>query len=167
MLLMIVEKRAAGVVWCGDGEYQLESGSAQKGSRSTDEGHRGPPGARTSQRGRRRVVSGELGRLAAVDEWEQDRILEIRAEGERGRHEHRQFGAAAARMQGRGETLAAIAKLAGVKVSDVRTVLKSTSAQPVAARDALGVAESADAAPVNGPATAEGASQALGVGERV
>ena len=37
----------------------------------------------------------ELGRLAAVDEWEQGRIVEIRAEGERRRHEHRQAGAAA------------------------------------------------------------------------
>jgi hypothetical protein len=46
----------------------------------------------------------ELGRLAAVDEWEQGRIVEIRAEGERRRHEHRQVGAAAvARMQKRGK----------------------------------------------------------------
>jgi hypothetical protein len=37
----------------------------------------------------------ELGRLAGVDEWERNRILEIRAEGERRRHEHRQGGAAA------------------------------------------------------------------------
>ena len=37
----------------------------------------------------------ELGRLAAVDEWEQGRVAEIHAEGERRRHEHRQEGAAA------------------------------------------------------------------------
>jgi hypothetical protein len=81
----------------------------------------------------------ELGRLAAVDEWEQGRIQEIRAEGERRRHEHRQAGATAvARMQARGGTLAAIAELAGVKVSDVRAVLKSTSAQPVAVPDLPG-----------------------------
>lgn len=62
----------------------------------------------------------ELGRLAAVDEWERNRILEIRAEGERRRHEHRQAGATAvARMQGRGESLTAIAELAGVKVGEV------------------------------------------------
>jgi hypothetical protein len=55
----------------------------------------------------------ELGRLAAVDEWEQGRRVEIRAEGERRRHEHRQAGAAAiARMQQRGETLTGIAELA-------------------------------------------------------
>ena len=48
----------------------------------------------------------ELGRLAAVDEWEQGRVVEIRAEGERRRHEHRQEGAAAvSRMLDRGETL--------------------------------------------------------------
>jgi hypothetical protein len=137
----------------------------------------------------------ELGRLAAVDEWEQGRIVEIRAEGERRRHEHRQAGAAAvARMQARGETLGAIAELAGVKVGDVRMVLKSTSAQPVAPPDALGApsgaagsagsapengaagsagsapengaAGSAGSAPENGAAAADGASHALGVGGR-
>ncbi|GAB5001125.1 hypothetical protein [Mycobacterium avium] len=114
----------------------------------------------------------ELGRLAAVDEWEQRRVLEIRAERERRRHEHRQAAAAAvSRMQDRGETLAAIAELAGVKVSDVRAVLKSTSAQPVASPEALGAPEvaskSADAAPVNGAVSAQGASHALDVGGRV
>ena len=63
----------------------------------------------------------ELGRLAAVDEWEQGRVVEIRAEGERRRHEHRQEGAAAvSRMLDRGETLTAIAELAGIKVSTAR-----------------------------------------------
>ena len=114
----------------------------------------------------------ELGRLAAVDEWEQGRIVEIRAEGERRRHEHRQAGAAAvSRMLDRGETLTAIAELAGVKVSDVRAVLKSAGAQPVAAPDALGApgsaTVSADAAPVDGAVSAQGASHALDVGGRV
>jgi hypothetical protein len=45
MLVLVVEKRAAGVVWCGGGEYQLEIGSAQEGSRSADESQRGSPGA--------------------------------------------------------------------------------------------------------------------------
>jgi hypothetical protein len=100
----------------------------------------------------------ELGRLAAVDEWEQGRVIEIRAEGERRRHEHRQEGAAAVkRMLDRGETLTAIAELTGVKVSDVRAVLKSTSAQPIAPSDALGEPRAADAAPYGaGP---------IGVGE--
>ena len=77
----------------------------------------------------------ELGRLAAVDAWEQCRVAQIRAEGERRRHEHRQAGAAAvSHMVDRGETLTAIAELAGVKVSEVRVVLKSAGAQPVARR---------------------------------
>ncbi|MDT5200836.1 MAG: hypothetical protein QOH34_2358 [Mycobacterium sp.] len=45
MLVLVVEKRAAGVVWCGGGEYQLEIGSAQESSRSADESQRGSPGA--------------------------------------------------------------------------------------------------------------------------
>ncbi len=99
----------------------------------------------------------ELGRLAAVDEWEQGRVAEIRAEGERRRHEHRQAGAAAvSRMLDRGETLTAIAELAGVKVSEVRAVLKSAGAQPVAAPDALGAADSASAAPRGGRSVGDG-----------
>jgi hypothetical protein len=83
----------------------------------------------------------ELGRLAAVDAWEQGRVAEIHAEGERRRHEHRQEGAAAAsRMLERGATAVAIAELAGVKVSEVRAVLKTAVAQPVAPPDALGAA---------------------------
>jgi hypothetical protein len=79
----------------------------------------------------------ELGRLAAVDEWEENRILEIRAEGERRRHQHRQAGAAAvARIQGRGETLEAIGELEGVKVGEVCAVLKAAIAQAVVRSDA-------------------------------
>jgi len=110
----------------------------------------------------------ELGRLAAVDEWEQGRVIEIRAEGERRRHEHRRVGAGAVtRMQDRGETLTAIAELAGVKVSEVRAVLKSASAQPGAAPNALGAPESADAAPSNGAPSAQNASHPLDVAGRV
>jgi hypothetical protein len=79
----------------------------------------------------------ELGRLAAVDEWEQGRVEAVRAEGQRRRHEHRRAGAASvSRMLDRGETLTAIAELAGVKVSELRAVLKSAGAQAVAAGDA-------------------------------
>ncbi|SPM32278.1 hypothetical protein MRAB57_75 [Mycobacterium rhizamassiliense] len=111
----------------------------------------------------------ELGRLAAVDEWEQGRVAEIRAEGERRRHEHRQEGAAAvSRMLDRGETLTAIAELAGIKVSEVRAVLKSAGAQPVAPPDALGAASPATDAPQNagqGAASAAGdAARPVGVG---
>ena len=51
------------------------------------------------------------------------------------------------RMLDRGETLTAIAELAGVKVSEVRAVLKSAGAQPVAPPDALGAASAATDAP--------------------
>ena len=117
-----------------------------------------------------------LSRLAEVDEWEQCRVVEIRAEGERRRHEHRQAGAATVfRMQDRGETLTAIAELAGVKVSDVRAVLKSAGAQPVAAPDALGAPGASSAAsstaPDNGgpgaPPAPGPAPRPLGVGESV
>ena len=50
-------------------------------------------------------------------------------------------------MLDRGETLTAIAELAGVKVSEVRAVLKSAGAQPVAPPDALGAASAATDAP--------------------
>jgi hypothetical protein len=95
----------------------------------------------------------ELGRLAGVDEWEQGRVAEIHAEGERRRHEHRQEGAAAvSRMLDRGETMAAIAELAGVKVSEVRAVVKTAGAQLVAPPDALGAASAAPNTAGSGPA---------------
>jgi hypothetical protein len=90
----------------------------------------------------------ELGRLGAVDEWEEGRVAEIRAEGERRRHEHRVEGAAAvSRMLDRGETLTAVAAMAGVKVSEVRAVLKSAGGRPIAPPDALGAASAAADAP--------------------
>ena len=115
----------------------------------------------------------ELGRLAAVDEWEQGRVVEIRAEGERRRHEHRQAGAVAvSRMLGRRETLIAIAELAGVKVSEVRAVLKSAGAQTGAAPNARGAstaasgaARSAHQGAANGKGAALGdATNPIGVG---
>ena len=108
----------------------------------------------------------ELGRLAAVDEWEQGRVAEIRAEAERRRHEHRQEGAAAvSRMVDRGETLTAIAELAGAKVGEVRAVLKSVGAQPVAPPDALGAASAAsDALPSAAAAQSEAAARPVRVG---
>ena len=75
-------------------------------------------------------------------------MAEIRAESERRRHEHRQEGAAAvSRMLERGEALTAIAELAGVKVSEVRAVLKSAGAQPVAPPYAVGAASAVSDAP--------------------
>ncbi|VBA32224.1 hypothetical protein LAUMK4_05695 [Mycobacterium persicum] len=72
----------------------------------------------------------ELGRVAAVDEWEHNRISEVRAEAERRRHEHRVAGAeAVARMQQRGETISGIAELAAVKVGEVRAALKAAGSR--------------------------------------
>lgn len=108
----------------------------------------------------------ELGRLAAVDEWEQGRIAEVRAEANRRRHEHRQVGAAAvSRMQGRGESLAAIAALASVKVGDVRTVLKAAGAEASPRPEALGAASRASSAAGDaaGDAGAPNDSSAIGV----
>jgi hypothetical protein len=101
----------------------------------------------------------EVGRLAAVDEWEQGRVDEIHAEANRRRHEHRQEGAAAVSgMVDRGETPTAIAKLAGVKVSEVRAMLKSAEPRPIAPPDAV----AASAEP-----RAAGASQILTAGAGV
>jgi hypothetical protein len=68
----------------------------------------------------------EHDRLKSVDQWEDKRIGEIRAEADRRRREHRAAGAAAlTRMQGRGETLAAIAELTGVTVRELGATLKA------------------------------------------
>ena len=89
----------------------------------------------------------ELGRLAAVDEWEQGRVEAILAEGKRRRHEHRLEGAGAvSRMVDRGETLNAIAELAGVNVSEVRAVVKSAGAQTGVALNARGASCAASGA---------------------
>jgi hypothetical protein len=65
-------------------------------------------------------------------------------------------------MLDRGETLAAIAELAGVKVSVVRAVLKSAGAQPVAPPDALGAPSAASDAPDSAREIAPDAADAPG-----
>jgi hypothetical protein len=66
-------------------------------------------------------------------------------------------------MLDRGETLTAIAELAGVKVSEVRAVLKSAGAQTVAPPDALGAASAATDAPRSAhPVAPDAAGAALG-----
>jgi hypothetical protein len=105
---------------------------------------------------------------------EQGRVAEIRAEGERRRHEHRQEGAAAvSRMVDRGESLTAITELTGVRVSEVRAVLKSAGAQLVASPDAVGAVGAApDATETAGHSGEVGArfnaptSSALGISRR-
>ncbi len=63
-------------------------------------------------------------------------------------------------MQGHGETLAAIAELAGVRVAELRAVLRAAGAPTAARPDALGGANSAAAQPLGADA-----APADGVGE--
>lgn len=148
MLWRMVERRVDRVVWFGYVEYQLETEARKKVREAQARANEA-----WQERQRLNVDDAasflvELGRLAAVDEWERGRMGEIRAEGERRRHEHRQEGAAAlSRMVDRGETLTAIAGLAGVKVSEVRAVLKSAGGQPIASPDAVGAASAVADAP--------------------
>lgn len=75
-------------------------------------------------------------------------------------------------MLHRGETLTAIAELAGVKVSEVRAVLKSAGAQTGAAPNARGASRAASGEPrgahqggANGTGAALGdATNPIGVG---
>ncbi|MGO9104402.1 MAG: hypothetical protein ACLP9Y_35160 [Mycobacterium sp.] len=77
------------------------------------------------------------GRLATIDEWEAERIAQVRAEGQRRRQEHRvDAGAAITRLQARGESLQTIAMLAEMSVVEVRTLLKHAPPQSVSALDA-------------------------------
>jgi len=77
-----------------------------------------------------------------------------------------------ARMQARGESLAAIAELAGIKVGEVRGVLKAASAQPAARPDAAGavIGASGGVETAVGPAAADAVGAArpepLGVAKR-
>jgi hypothetical protein len=69
------------------------------------------------------------GRVSEVDAWESERLAQVReqvrAEATRRRADHRaEAGAAVARMQQRGETLATIAELAGVGVGELRAMLR-------------------------------------------
>ena len=87
-----------------------------------------------------------LDRLKAVDQWEQNRIGEVRAEADRRRHQHRLAGAAAlARIQGRGETLAAIAELAGVSTRELGATLKAAAGELDSTRVAVGELPGAEA----------------------
>jgi hypothetical protein len=58
-------------------------------------------------------------RLGGVDEWQSERVAQIGLEADRRRDEHRSEGAAAVeRIRDRGETVAAIAALANVSVTE-------------------------------------------------
>lgn len=76
-------------------------------------------------------------RLAGIDQWEAERIAQVRAEGQRRRQEHRaEAGAAITRLQARGEPLRTIAAVAEMSVAELRALLKHVPAQPVSAPDA-------------------------------
>ena len=62
-------------------------------------------------------------RLAGVDEWQAERVAQIALEADRRRDEFRAEGAKALeRIRGRGESVGAIAALANVSESEVRSL---------------------------------------------
>jgi hypothetical protein len=90
----------------------------------------------------RRFWSHALGWWARVDEWQAERVAQIGLEADRRREEHRGDAAAAlARIRGRGESIAALAKLANISEGEVRSYLKSEAA----ARRAASAATAGDA----------------------
>ena len=114
----VVETQLYRVVRFGHGEYQLENRSAEKGREAKARANEARLEREWQNVDDAASFLVELGRRAAVDEWEQGRVAEIAQKGERRRHEHRREGAAAvSRTLDRGETLTAIAELAGIKVS--------------------------------------------------
>jgi len=91
------------------------------------------------------------GRVSEVDAWESERLAQVReqvrAEANRRRADHRaEAGAAVARMQRRGETLATIAELAGVGVGEIRAMLRyAPKAEKHTAGDSSGALGDGDA----------------------
>jgi hypothetical protein len=69
-------------------------------------------------------------RLAAIDDWEAEKVAGIAAAAARRRDEHRVLGAGAVcRIRERGVTVADIAKLASIPASEVRAYLKAGNAR--------------------------------------
>jgi hypothetical protein len=91
------------------------------------------------------------GRVSEVDAWESERLAQVReqvrAEANRRRADHRaEAGAAVARMQRRGETLATIAELAGAGVGEIRAMLRyAPKAENHTAGDSSGALGDGDA----------------------
>jgi hypothetical protein len=70
-------------------------------------------------------------RVAAVDDWETERVAQVAAEAARRRDEHRLAGeAAVARIRGRGESVSEIAAVAQSTETEVRAHLKLAGAGP-------------------------------------
>jgi hypothetical protein len=104
-------------------------------------------------------------KLAAVDEWENERRAQLHGDAEQRRHEQRIAGAKAlARMQDRGETVRDIARLGDMPEKKVRSYLKvvkelqARNGAVVDGSQALGMG----AAGGSGGAAEEAASGALG-----
>jgi hypothetical protein len=90
-------------------------------------------------------------RLGGVDAWEAERVAQVGAEAAHRRDEHRNAAAvAAARMRARGETIGAIARLAGAPESEVRSYVKLANSR-AGANDTNGAGGDGDAgsAPVS------------------
>lgn len=108
------------------------------------------------------------GKVSEVDAWETERLAQlreqVRAEANKRRGDHRaEAGAAIARMQQRGETLATIAELASAGVGEIRALLryapKSETRTAAGASGALGgVGDGA------GPGEQRGAARAAAAG---
>ena len=149
MLWVMVETRVDRAVRFGHGEYQLENRSAQKGSRSAGSGptRLGWSVSGKTSMTRRRFWSSWVGwrrstsgSRAALSRFAQRASGAVTNTARRARRRCRACWIAA-------KPLTAIAELAGVKVSEVRAVLKSAGAQPVAPPDALGAPSAATDAP--------------------
>lgn len=68
--------------------------------------------------------------MAAIDDWEAEKVAGIAAAAARRRDEHRVLGAGAVcRIRERGVTVADIAKLASIPASEVRAYLKAGNAR--------------------------------------
>lgn len=103
-------------------------------------------------------------KLAAVDEWENERRAQLHGDAEQRRHEQRIAGAKAlARMQDRGETVTDIARLGDMPEKKVRSylkVVKELQARNGAAEGSQALGMGAAGGP--GGAAEEAASGALG-----
>ena len=100
-------------------------------------------------------------RLAGVDEWQAERVAQSALEADRRRDEFRAEGAKALeRIRGRGESVGAIAALANVSESEVRSFLKTArtrGAEPSSA-DAAQPPLGAQAVQDNGSQVSDGAA---------
>jgi hypothetical protein len=83
------------------------------------------------------------GRLGAIDDWESERIDQVRAEGQRRRQEQRAKAAdAVRRLRERGESLQSIAALANTTVAELRALSAAVRSAAAAAATVSAAKES-------------------------